>query len=840
METNNTVNALMPFCITVGSGKKNPGGQRLTITMPQANGTFDLVTGYLEAINNIPSTTEAWFGTHTWKNDYRNQQNWMSAWGVGVDLDYEDPDSTWVHPGTGKVATHCPMPSELTHELDRLATTPTQLADGTFATSSSMPGSIYYPTHRGIRLIYVFKYSVGDPETFVLAAKGAGYEVQQWLDARGLAGELAQGRKGLVVDQKVLLDTGRMLYAPKAMVGGHQRDAKAVALDPKPYSLDTLEEWGKEALKKAAAAKPATTSTGTTATTAPTETKEEDSELEDAIKRHNADYLAAHGRWAQPGQGKCLLCGHEQCFGYLPEDPDRWYCFSANHEGGGRQKEGSPGFYGDALDIAMAEKGWTGTKTRAAALKELKDPQGKPYLSKKYQEVNFKGLRVQDYIYDMRTKKYRSRDPETGKWRAGHDKEAFTTFLAHEGLNGKSIHTFLVAVRPIHEEVYQPNNPEEFTSTGKYTVLNSYRPSTLKPEKGDWSPIEQLLLNLCSGKKEYVSWYCEVLARMLQDLRDRKYERMGISVTMFGKIQGAGKNVFANVLKPLFGPDNVLVIDQAALENGFNNLFQQRLIIIGNEVFSGDTRKDQATANKLKSYVTDETYILRLKFLGDTVVENPLFWMFFSNDPLPIKLERDDRRSCVFQTQTKILPSFGGLISEDAKAGGPIVRAFLYHLLYEVKPTVERYVAISTAEKTTLIKRSGNSAEKFAEEIKERGIYSDVIVPWQQQEIDRWSRNLNAGSTTFVEAQDPMITREKDGVRGITRSTMNAIYKAWAKADPNLKTVSGEKLYDALRAIAGLEDANFWHMGKSERVFINIPGDDQGFTRINGSVLRGA
>src|SRR5439155_11675497 len=57
--------------------------------------------------------------------------------------------------------------------------------------------------------------------------------------------------------------------------------------------------------------------------------------------------------WGLGGQGECRACGHRDCFGRLPTSPERWVCFSANHEtdSGGCGHWTGTVWIGDALDL---------------------------------------------------------------------------------------------------------------------------------------------------------------------------------------------------------------------------------------------------------------------------------------------------------------------------------------------------------------------------------------------------------------------------------------------------------------------------------------------------------
>ena len=71
----------------------------------------------------------------------------------------------------------------------------------------------------------------------------------------------------------------------------------------------------------------------------------------EAVRQWNAD----HGRdWGSPGTGECPACGHRDCFGRLPEIPEKWCCFSSNHQadsGGCGHQTADGHWIGDALDL---------------------------------------------------------------------------------------------------------------------------------------------------------------------------------------------------------------------------------------------------------------------------------------------------------------------------------------------------------------------------------------------------------------------------------------------------------------------------------------------------------
>ncbi len=65
----------------------------------------------------------------------------------------------------------------------------------------------------------------------------------------------------------------------------------------------------------------------------------------DAVAQYNAE----HRREFPRSGGDCPGCGHRGCFGRMPGEDQRWYCFSSAHSQPGLR--GQYGWHGDVLDL---------------------------------------------------------------------------------------------------------------------------------------------------------------------------------------------------------------------------------------------------------------------------------------------------------------------------------------------------------------------------------------------------------------------------------------------------------------------------------------------------------
>lgn len=271
--------------VTLGAGTKNPRGTTVDL-LPDA--VSDLARRLTERTG-----AEAWWSGHVFSDDRRAKKNWTAASCIHLDLDHYDE--------SGK---HTTLPPETAASLDALAR------------SGKLPGSLFHLTPRGARVIVVLSELCTDREAYRSAATYAASRVRA---------ALVCDFPALRVDEEVLLDLARLLFAPNATVGGYERHAEVVVMRRSTVALSTL--------------------------LAPPKNVTPIISLAEAVSRYNA----AHSREFPRSGGPCPACGHKGCFGQLPEDATKWTCFSANHSGAGRKGQGC--WYGDVLDLDAHARG---------------------------------------------------------------------------------------------------------------------------------------------------------------------------------------------------------------------------------------------------------------------------------------------------------------------------------------------------------------------------------------------------------------------------------------------------------------------------------------------------
>jgi hypothetical protein len=277
------------LAITIGRSRKNPRGR--SVQLPD---DVSPARALAVALGAQSRAEEAWWAPHTWKGNHRGADNWTSAIGVGVDVDYYDNNGEHVSP-----------PAELAAAVDQAAR------------EGKLPGSVYHATPRGFRVVFSLAAPLTDRELYDRTARGAAALVSAALRQLRLI--------GYIVDEGATLDTARLLFSPTAIVDQQARDAEVMVLLEEPYTAAAL------------APPPPRLAPALT--------------FQDAARRFNQDHAQTWPR----ASGDCPACGHKECFGRLPEDPSRWACFSTNHTTPGAR--GAKCYYGDALDLAAHAAG---------------------------------------------------------------------------------------------------------------------------------------------------------------------------------------------------------------------------------------------------------------------------------------------------------------------------------------------------------------------------------------------------------------------------------------------------------------------------------------------------
>ena len=161
--------------------------------------------------------------------------------------------------------------------------------------------------------------------------------------------------------------------------------------------------------------------------------------------------------------------------------------------------------------------------------------------------------------------------------------------------------------------------------------------------KEHFSEIQKLLENLIPEEKErnyFINW----LAAILQTRK-----KLMTSFVFIGP-QGAGKGVFlSHILKPLFGDNQTIQVEDEQLKSSFNGWIKNVAFIAFNEV-AHDNRGRNSLNSKIKSIITDPSITVNEKNIRTYQLDNNINCIFYSNEKVPLLVERSDRRFTIMET----------------------------------------------------------------------------------------------------------------------------------------------------------------------------------------------
>jgi len=256
-----------------------------------------------------------------------------------------------------------------------------------------------------------------------------------------------------------------------------------------------------------------------------------------------------------------------------------------------------------------------------------------------------------------------------------------------------------IGYAPIDEVIIIDNNKKLFNTYQKSNLLK-----TLKDDEGDFFYIKKLITNLVGENKEEYNYFIKWIGWQLQN----PMKRLPTSIILQGE-QGTGKTKFCElILKNIFGR-NFCEIGQTDINKEWNEFIMGKQLIVANEVIHNDNKF--LVPDKLKNYVTDEYLSISQRFKNTIYVRNYAQWVFTTNNHLPLKIEKGDRRYSVFKSK-KLINGFEiiGSLIEDLENQ---LTHFVNYLLKLDIEYDEVATPIENKAKAEIIKASWDSVEEF-------------------------------------------------------------------------------------------------------------------------------
>ena len=283
--------------------------------------------------------------------------------------------------------------------------------------------------------------------------------------------------------------------------------------------------------------------------------------------------------------------------------------------------------------------------------------------------------------------------------------------------------------------------------------LNLFRPTPymlMKPDGRNLDPatdfptINRLLVNLFTNDDErehFLNW----LATILQTRG-----KMITSFVLLG-VQGAGKGLLLRfVLKPLFGEDQAIQVEDEQLKSQFNGWIKNVFFIAFNEV-AHDNPGRNALNSKIKAIITDPTITVNEKSIKTYEITNSVNCVFFSNEAVPLLVERTDRRFTIIRTGAALTTQdwFEPLVTFPSfKKELPAFAQYLWNYRIDER---KANTVLENDVKQNMIDSGMSRFEEFAHHLK----LGDVDWLWENMQQDSFDpvvqEELNAIKNNSIE-----------------------------------------------------------------------------------------
>lgn len=257
---------------------------------------------------------------------------------------------------------------------------------------------------------------------------------------------------------------------------------------------------------------------------------------------------------------------------------------------------------------------------------------------------------------------------------------------------------------PEWDLTFDPQGMQRVDTTNR--VVNKFQPSQYmlrqgKPPKSIPKTIMKVLDHALGSDKATTDHFINWLATILQT-RDRTRTAWVLHGT-----QGTGKGILTSeILRPIFGT-HAASRRMEELGERYNHFMENSFVVFVDEVQTKALgNSERGVMAKLKNFITEAMVPIRAMYANATEVRNYTNWIFMSNMPDPVSIDKEDRRMNVGKYQ----PNKLAITSKEVEGIEKELQAFYnflmaypadYDLAGTVLQSVDRDTMISISESST-------------------------------------------------------------------------------------------------------------------------------------------
>ena len=253
-------------------------------------------------------------------------------------------------------------------------------------------------------------------------------------------------------------------------------------------------------------------------------------------------------------------------------------------------------------------------------------------------------------------------------------------------------------------------------------VLNRFQPTqymlnaSTKQPKAIPKTILKVMDNALGGDAETLEHFINWLATIVQT-RDRTRTAWVLHGT-----QGTGKGILtSDILRPLFGA-HTASRRMEELNEKYNHFMEGAFLVFVDEVQTKALQNERGVMAKLKNFITEPLVPIRAMYANATEVRNFSNWIFMSNMPDPISIDKEDRRINVAKYQPNKLV----ITDAEVKAIPRELQAFYDYLVNYPADFDRAGTVLQSADRDTMISISESSVDTVGSALL-RGDFSFFI-----------------------------------------------------------------------------------------------------------------
>ena len=229
-------------------------------------------------------------------------------------------------------------------------------------------------------------------------------------------------------------------------------------------------------------------------------------------------------------------------------------------------------------------------------------------------------------------------------------KDGFNNQFAHLLDKGAmlSVLTRFNCIKCVATKLYYPNEDIFFKKDG-IDYVNEYRPTKIKPKKGDVYKMLQHFKNLFPVYKER-----KVILNYISFIVQNPGEKILWMPIIKGSKRIGKSLIESHIITPMLGARNVNLVDSKALGKEFNAWQTGAQLLCFHELKAGSTRKEKIEVTEtLKSFLTDKRISVRKMRMDPFTVDNLANVLAFTNHDDAIMMTLDEERFFMVRTEMK-------------------------------------------------------------------------------------------------------------------------------------------------------------------------------------------